>query len=143
MSAYVSAIEEGFGGNVDYGQIVKSYASEEPLPASTRYSPPQIVSTSKSTIEGYPEPWNVSTSYIEKQNHTLRMHCRRLARLTNAFSKKLENFKAAVALHFGYYNLVKIHRTIRMTPGMAIGAVDTLWTVEDLVERALEAECSI
>jgi IS1 family transposase len=137
LGAYVAAIEEGFGGNVDYGQIVKTYASEKPLPASTRYSPPDIVKVEKTIINGNPEPWNVSTSYIERQNLTLRMHCRRLTRLTLSFSKKLENFEAAVGLHFGYYNLVKIHRAIRMTPAMALGATDRLWSTEDLVETAL------
>jgi len=137
LIAYVEAIEKGFGGNVDYGRIVKTYASEKPLPVSTRYSPPDIVKVSKTIINGNPEPWNVSTSYIERQNLTFRMHCRRLTRLTNAFSKKLENFEAAVGLHFGYYNLVKIHRTVRMTPAMAIKATDRLWSVDDLVETAL------
>lgn len=138
LAAYVQAIEEGFGGNVDYGQIVKSYESQEPLPASSRYSPPDVVNVTKTIINGNPEPWNISTSYIERQNLTLRMHCRRLTRLTLSFSKKLENFVAAVGLHFGYYNLVKIHRSVRMTPAMAIRATDKLWTVEDLVEAALE-----
>ena len=135
--AYVQAIEAGFGGNVDYGQIVKSYESKEPLPCSTRYSPPPMVRTTKTIVEGNPEPWNLSTSYVEKQNHTLRMHCRRLTRLTNAFSKKLENFKAAVGLNFAYYNLVKIHTTIRMTPALAVGATDHLWSLEELVDKAL------
>jgi len=76
----------------------------------------------------------ISTSYIEKQNHTLRMHCRRLSRLTNAFSKKLENFKAAVALHYGYYNFVKIHKAIRCTPAMEAGVTTSPWTVANLVE---------
>jgi len=137
LAAYVEAVEKGFGGNVDYGTIVKTYASEKPLPASSRYSPPDIVKVTRTIINGNPEPWNVSTSYIERQNLTLRMHCRRLTRLTNAFSKKLENFEAAVGLHFGYYNLVKIHRTVRMTPAMAIRATDRLWSTEDLVEAAL------
>ena len=137
LAAYVEAIEKGFGGNVDYGQIVKTYSSAKPLPASTRYSPPDIVKVEKTIINGNPEPWNVSTSYIERQNLTLRMHCRRLTRLTNAFSKKLENFNAAVGLHFGYYNLVKIHRSVRMTPAMAIGATDRLWSTADLVDAAL------
>jgi IS1 family transposase len=137
LAAYVDAIEEGFGGNVDYGQIVKSYESEKPLPCSTRYSPPPMVSVTKTVINGNPEPWNISTSYIERQNLTLRMHCSRLTRLTLSFSKKLENFTAAVGLHFGYYNLVKIHRAVKMTPAMAIKATDRLWSVEDLVEEAL------
>ena len=76
----------------------------------------------------------ISTSHVEKQNHTLRMHCSRLTRLTNAFSKKIENFKAAVALHYGYYNFVKINSAIRCTPAMAAGVANSLWTVRDLVE---------
>ena len=96
-----------------------------------------MVNVSKNVINGNPEPWNISTSYIERQNLTMRMHCRRLTRLTLSFSKKLENFEAAVGLHFGYYNLVKIHRAVKMTPAMAIRATDRLWSVEDLVETAL------
>jgi IS1 family transposase len=138
MSAYIEAIELGFGSNVDYGQIVKTYLSEKPLPASSRYSPPPILSVKQWSIVGYPEKGNISTSIIERQNLTMRMHCRRLTRLTNAFSKKLDNFKAAIALHFAYYNLVKIHRTIRMTPAMAIKATDRLWSISELVDRALE-----
>jgi len=137
MKSYKEAIELAFGDNVDYGQIVKTYSSEKPLPTSTRYSPPQVVYVKPKAFIGNPV-FPISTSFVEKQNHTMRMHCRRLARLTNAFSKKLENFKAAVALHFAYYNLVKIHKTIRMTPGMAIGVSDGLWSIEDLVDRALE-----
>ena len=134
---YSDAIELGFGGDVDYGQIVKTYASERPLPLSSRYSPPPIVAVKQNTIVGNPI-FPISTSYIERQNLTLRMHCRRLTRLTNAFSKKLENFKSAIALHFAYYNLVKIHKTIRMTPAMALGVSSKLWSVEDLVNKALE-----
>jgi IS1 family transposase len=137
MRSYIEAIEFSFGGNVDYGQIVKTYLSEKPLPASSRYSPPPIISIKQTPIVGNPI-FPISTSYIERQNLTLRMHCRRLARLTNAFSKKLENFKSAIALHFTYYNLVKIHKTIRMTPAMALGVSDKLWSVEDLVNKALE-----
>lgn len=137
LAAYVEPIEKGFGGNIDYGQIVKTYSSERPLPASTRYSPPDIVKVDKTIINRSPEPWNISTSYIERQHLTLRMHCRRLTRLTNALSKKLENFNAGVGLHFGYYNLVKVHGSVRMTPAMAIRATDRLWSTEDLVDAAL------
>lgn len=135
---YTGAIERGFGGDVDYGQVVKSYASEKPLPASSRYSPPRIISVKQKPLVGNPEKSSISTSYVERQNLTMRMHCRRLTRLTNAFSKKLENLRAAVGLHFGYYNLVKIHKSIRMTPAMALGVTDSLWSIQDLVERALE-----
>jgi IS1 family transposase len=138
MRSYIEAIERSFGSNVDYGQIVKTYSSEKPLPSSIRYSSPPIVSVRQYPIMGYPEKENISTSIIERQNLTMRMHCRRLTRLTNAFSKKLDNFKAAIALHFAYYNLVKIHRTIRMTPAMAIKATDRLWSISELVDKALE-----
>lgn len=139
LRAYVDAVELGFGGQVDYGQIVKSFATSDPLPASSRYSPPPVVSVRKTPISGAPDPDHISTSYIEKQNLTLRTHCRRLARLTNAFSKKLENFRAAIGLHYGYYNLVKRHKTIRMTPALKAGVVSSLWAVEDLVEAATAA----
>jgi IS1 family transposase len=138
LRAYADAIDLGFGGEVDYGQIVKAYAAEKPLPASSRYSPPRVTSVKKWPLVGSPEICKISTSYAEKQNLTIRMHCRRLTRLTNAFSKKIENFKAAIGLHFGYYNLVKIHSTIRMTPAMALNITKNLWSIEDLVERALD-----
>ncbi len=138
LKTYVEAVELGFGGDVDYGQIVKAYSSEKPLPASSRYSPPNIVSTKLTPIVGNPSKEHICTSHIERQNLTLRMHCRRLTRLTNAFSKKLENFEAAIGLHYGYYNLVKIHKTIRMTPAMASGVANSLWTIEDLVDLALK-----
>ena len=85
-------------------------------------------------MHGEPDADLISTSYVEKQNHTLRMHCRRMSRLTNAFSKKFENFSAAVALHYAYYNLVRFHKAIRCTPAMAAGVVNSPWTVSDLVE---------
>jgi IS1 family transposase len=139
MQGYLDAVDRVFGVNVDYGQIVKSYSSAAPLPASSRYSPPQVVSVSKRGLRGNPDHDHISTSYIEKQNLTIRTHCRRMTRLTNAFSKKLENFKAAIALHFGYYNLVKRHGTIRMTPALKAGVVNKLWSTADLVEAALDA----
>lgn len=139
MTAYVDAVEAGFGPNVDYGQIVKSFASTDPLPLSTRYSPPPVVRVSKAIMQGNPDRKHISTSYIEKQNLTVRMHCRRLTRLTNAFSKKLENFQAAIGLHYGYYNLVRRHGTIRMTPALKAGVVNSLWSTADLVEAALSA----
>lgn len=135
MSAYAEAVERGLGAGVDYGQIVKTYAACNLYPEG-KYSPPEVVAIEKTIIAGQPDKASISTSYVERQNLTMRMHCRRLTRLTNAFSKKLENFKAAVALHFAYYNLVKIHRTVRMTPAMAAGVADHLWTVEELVETS-------
>ena len=95
-----------------------------------------MISTEKSVITGNPDQAKISTSYVESQNVTLRMHCRRLTRLTNAFSKKLDSFKAAIGLHFGYYNFVKRHNTLRMTPAMAAGIEPSFWSVADLIERA-------
>jgi hypothetical protein len=96
------------------------------------------VKVERSVISGTPDVSRITTSHIEKQNHTLRMHCRRLTRLTNAFSKKFENFEAAVALNFAYYNFVKTHKAIRMTPAMAAGIEKSHWTVDELVERCGE-----
>jgi IS1 family transposase len=143
LRAYVEAVERGFGGEVDYGTIVQSFEATDPLPSSTRYSPPAVVSVTRHVIEGKPDFDHISTSFIEKQNHTVRMHCRRLTRLTNAFSKRLVNFKAAVGLHFGYYNLVKVHKSLRMTPALKARVVSSLWSVEDLIRAAREAARTI
>jgi IS1 family transposase len=133
LQSYRGAIERAFGTDADYGTIVKSFSNSQ-VEEARRYSPAEVVSVERKVMSGNPDPDLISTSYVEKQNHTLRMHCRRLSRLTNAFSKKLENFKAAVGLHYGYYNFVKMHRTIRCTPAMAAGVVTSPWTVADLVE---------
>lgn len=131
--AYVDAVERGFGTEVDYGSIVKTFSHSD-LEEQRRYSPPDVLSVKRIPVSGNPVRDLISTSHVEKQNHTLRMHCRRLSRLTNAFSKKLENFKAAVALHYAYYNFVKSHIAVRCTPAMAAGVTNTFWTVRDLVE---------
>ena len=121
LAAYSGAIERAFGEEVDYGSIVKTF-SQSDVTAARRYSPPEVVSVKPRVhLMGNPVEKLISTSYVEKQNHTLRMHCRRLSRLTNAFSKKLENFKAAIGLHYAYYNFVKTHTTIRCTPAVAAG----------------------
>lgn len=139
LAAYTETVEGVFDGEVDYGQIVKTYSvSNLNQSAAGRYSPGEVVKTEKKCILGTPLKELVSTSHIEKQNHTLRMHCRRLTRLTNAFSKKLENFKAAVALNFAYYNFCKRHATIRCTPAMEAGIEKSQWTVAELVERCGE-----
>jgi IS1 family transposase len=130
---YQSAITRAFGTAVDYGSIVKTYGHTD-LEEQRRYSPPEVVAVTRIPVEGKPVADLISTSYVEKQNHTLRMHCRRLSRLTNAFSKKFENFCAAVALHYGYYNFVKFNSAIRCTPAMAAGVCNSAWTVRDLVE---------
>jgi len=132
MNQYLSTVDEAFGNEVDYGQIVKVYGGVE-TEGQRRYSPPPITGINRKVISGNPVEESISTSHVERQNLTLRMHCRRLARLTNAFSKKKENLRAAVGMHFAYYNFVKIHSSIRMTPAMAAGVSSSLWKVADLV----------
>lgn len=134
LKLYQTAIEEQFGANVDYASIIKTFKHSE-LSDTRRYSPPEVFSAKKEVKQGNPDWSKISTSYVEKQNHTARMHCRRLARLTNAFSKKRENFEAAISLHYAYYNLVKRHGSLRVTPAMEAGVTDTFWTVRELVER--------
>ena len=127
------------GAAVDYGQISKTYAFVNlNKDAASRYSPAEVVRTEKVIVSGMPDVSRISTSHVEKQNHTLRMHCRRLTRLTNAFSKKFENFQASVALNFAYYNFCKTHGAIRMTPAQAAGVENSAWTVAELVERCGE-----
>jgi IS1 family transposase/uncharacterized protein YerC len=139
LTAYNNAVEYGFGADVDYGQIVKTYGVVNlNKDAASRYSPAEVVKTEKTIVTGMPDVTRISTSHVEKQNHTLRMHCRRLTRLTNAFSKKYENFEAAVALNFAYYNFCKVHLTIRTTPAMAAGVEKSIWTVAELVKACGE-----
>jgi IS1 family transposase len=128
------AIRHAFGEDVDYAQIVKSY--EETPAGRGRYSPPRIVSVEKEDVIGYPDMDLVSTSYVERQNLSIRTQVRRLTRLTNGFSKKLENMKAALDLHFTHYNFVRFHKTIRCTPAMEAGVVPSALTVGDLVDMA-------
>jgi len=139
LAAYADAMERGFGTEVDYGQISKTYSFINLAQnAAGRYSPAEVIKVEKTIVSGMPDVDRISTSHVEKQNHTLRMHCRRLTRLTNAFSKKFENFEAAVALNFAYYNFVKSHGAIRMTPAQAAGVESSAWTVAELVERCGE-----
>ncbi len=135
LTAYVAAMESAFGGDVDYAQIIKIYGHEE-VSNNRRYSAPEFVSSEKKIFVGNPDVRLISTSYVERLNATTRLHMRRLTRLTLAFSKKRENFEAAVALHFAYYNFVKRHSTIRCTPAMAAGVTGSFWSVGDLVEAA-------
>lgn len=133
LKAYVGAIEDAFGGDVDYAQIIKVYGTEGGND-NRRYSPPEMVSIEKKVVVGNPNQSLISTSYVERLNATTRLHMRRLTRLTLAFSKKRENFEAAVGLHFAYYNFVKRHNTLRCTPAMAAGVTPTFWSVGDLLE---------
>lgn len=133
LTTYVDAVERAFGADVDYGQIVKFYDAEPIGPG--RYSPPRVTGAERTVIAGAPDRRHISTSLVERQNLTMRMQMRRFTRLTNGFSKKLENLKAAVALHFCHYNFVRLHKSLRITPAMAAGVSDRLWTLEELVRQ--------
>jgi IS1 family transposase len=134
---YLEAIEGAFGGDVDYAMLVKVYGAV-PETAKGRYSPAECIGIKKAQIEGNPDEKHVSTSYAERQNLTMRMSIRRFTRLTNAFSKKLENHALSVALHYMHYNFCRIHKTLRIAPAMAAGVTDRLWSIED-VAALLEA----
>ena len=135
LRAYTEAVENAFGMDVDYGMIIKSYGVDKgEHHQERRYSAPEVTSMQKMVIAGYPQPDLISTSHIERLNGTTRLHMRRLTRLTYAFSKKLENFEAAVALHFAYYNFVRRHGSLRMTPAMFAGIEKDFWTVDNLIE---------
>ena len=134
LTLYMEAVESSFGAAVDYGQVVKAYEAE-PIGAG-RYSPPHVVSAQRKVIIGNPKTSKISTSYIERQNLTMRMQMRRFTRLTNAFSKKLDNLKSAVALHFAHYNFVRVHKTLRVTPAMEAGVTDHLWSLSELMREA-------
>jgi len=134
LGAYGEAVERAFGANVDYGQIVKVYTHDAAQHPERKYSAPHFASAYRRPIAGNPEREFISTSHIERLNATTRLHVKRLSRLTLAFSKKFENFQAAVALHFAYYNFVLRHNTLRCTPAMAAGVERDFWTVADLVE---------
>lgn len=131
LRAYVEAVERAFGADVDYAQIVKSYEAEPLGPG--RYSPPKVTAIEKTKIMGDPRWSLVSTSIVERGNLTMRMQMRRFTRLTSAFSKKADNLKAAVALHFAYYNLVRVHRTLKTTPAIAAGVTSREWSITDLI----------
>jgi IS1 family transposase len=132
LKAYLEAVEESFGADIDFAQLVKTFGA--PLDSEHRYSPAECTGAYKDVIMGNPKLKHISTSYIERQNLTMRMSLRRFTRLTNAFSKKVENHGHAIALHFMYYNFVRIHKTLRVTPAMAAGITKKLWTVEDLTK---------
>ncbi|HEY3130763.1 MAG TPA: DDE-type integrase/transposase/recombinase [Acidobacteriota bacterium] len=132
--AYLTAVEEAFGADVDYSQLIKLYGpAPEP---DTRYSPGECVGCKREHIVGNPDPLLISTSYVERQNLTMRMSMRWFTRLTNAFSKKVENHAAAVAIHFMHYNFARIHKTLRITPAMAAGVSDHMWGLEEIADLA-------
>jgi IS1 family transposase len=129
---YLGAIEEAFGANVDYAQVHKIYGASNESPEA-RYSPAKCIGCDMKTVIGNPDYEHVSTSYVERQNLSMRMHMRRFTRLTNAFSKKIENHAAAISLYFAFYNFCRVHQTLRVTPAMEAGIADHVWTVEELV----------
>lgn len=134
LPAYVQAVADAFGENVDYGRIVKSYEAEPIGPG--RYSPPKVVKVDRDVVFGDPRR-KISTPYVEGQNLTMRMSMRRFTRLTNGFSKKLEGLEAVVALHFAHCNFVRKHSSLGTTPAVASGVEPRPWTMADLLERAL------
>jgi IS1 family transposase len=128
---YLDAVETAFGSDIDYSQLVKLYGQS--VEGQKRYSPPVCIGEIKQRITGNPETRRISTSYVERQNLTMRMNIRRFTRLTNGFSKKVENLAYAVALHFMYYNFCRIHQTLRITPAMEAKITDHVWEIGDLL----------
>ncbi len=133
--AYLNAVDNAFAGNIDYAMLVKVYGNQNDTKdtAARKYSPAECTEIKKTKINGNPDINLVSTSYVERQNLTMRMSMRRFTRLTNAFSKKIDNLEAAVALHFMYYNFCRIHKTLRVTPAMEAGISDHVWSLEEII----------
>lgn len=129
--AYLAAVENSFGADIDYAMLVKIYG-EGPQSPERKYSPVEFVKAEKNKVAGDPDINHVSTSYVERQNLTMRMSMRRFTRLTNGFSKKLQNHECAIALHFMYYNFGRIHKSLRVTPAMEAGIADHVWSLEEI-----------
>lgn len=129
-----SRVEDVFAGQADFAQMVKIYGDYGQHDATGRYSPAPMIETIVKIRDGRPDPKHISTSYVERQNLTIRMAIRRFTRLTNAFSKKLDNHKAACALHFAYYNFCRIHKSLRVTPAMEAGITDHIWSLRELLQ---------
>ena len=128
---YLDAVENAFGADIDYAMLQKIYGAV--AENETRYSPAKCIGCDMKVVSGDPDPAHVSTSYVERQNLTMRMHMRRFTRLTNGFSKKIENHGHAVALHFMHYNFCRVRKTLRVTPAMEAGISNHVWTLEELV----------
>lgn len=129
---YLNAVEGAFGSNVDYAMLVKLYGNDSE--AETRYSPAECIGCQTVGIMGRPNPQHISTSHVERQNLTMRMKMRRFTRLTNAFSKKIENHVAAIALHYMHYNFCRVHQTLRVTPAMEAGIAEHVWSIREIVD---------
>jgi hypothetical protein len=132
-SVYLQAVDIAFGDDVDYAQLIKLYGAS-PESSKGKYSPAECIGARKVERTGNPDKDHISTSFAERQNLNMRMHMRRFTRLTNAFSKKVENHALSVALFTTYYNFVRIHKTLRVTPAMAAGVTDRLWEIGDIVD---------
>ena len=128
-TVYLPAVDAAFGDAIDYATLTKIYGGGQ----DGRYSPPKFIGAQRATVTGRPDAGHVSTSYVERNNLTMRMHMRRFTRLTNAFSKKIENHAHSVALHFVYYNFCKIHQTLRVTPAMEAGVTDHAWSIDEII----------
>jgi IS1 family transposase len=135
LRPYLDAVEGAFGADADYAQLVKIYGTSGQSGASGRYSPPPCIGTRRRAVAGRPDPAHVNTSYVERANLSIRMQNRRFTRLTNAFSKKFQNHTHALALYFAFYNFVRIHKTLKVTPAMAARITDKLWSLEDIAAQ--------
>jgi hypothetical protein len=129
--AYLEAVEGAFGRDIDYAMLVKLYGEDRH--ADARYSPAECIGCKEIGIMGRPDPKHISTSFVERQNLTMRMSMRRFTRLTNGFSKKVDNLYYSVALHYMWYNFARVHKTLRVTPAMEAGIADHVWTIEEIV----------
>lgn len=131
---YLNAVDNAFGSDIDYAMLIKVYGPSQATDDERRYSPAGYVGSEIHPISGNPDIFKASTSYVERQNLTMRMSMRRFTRLTNGFSKKIENLEHAVALHFMHYNFGRIHKTLRVTPAMEAGVSNHVWTLEEIAE---------
>lgn len=140
---YLNAVYDAFGNDIDYATLIKLYGEDKrQKEPESRYSSGRVIGCQLAVINGKPDPWHISTSYVERQNLTMRMQMRRFTRLTNGFSKKVENLRYAVALHFMNYNYCRVHQTLKKTPAMAAGISDHIWKLEEIVELLKKSENS-
>jgi IS1 family transposase len=128
---YLTAVEDAFGGAIDYAMLVKLYGNDQE--GETRYSPAECIGCREVVVSGRPDPKHISTSYVERQNLTMRMHMRRFTRLTNAHFKKIENHIASIAIHYMHYNFCRVHETLRVAPAMEAGIADHIWSIEEMI----------
>jgi IS1 family transposase len=133
LKMYINAVEDSFGAAIDFAQLVKIYGKDSSASNERKYSPVEYIGAKKTVVTGNPDMKDISTSYVERQNLTMRMHMRRFTRLTNAFSKKIENHCYAIALHFVYYNFAKVHKTLKVTPAMEAGLTKRPMEIIDIV----------